>query len=118
MAIHKIKFHRSRFGYLAKIAWASATTGQSEVRTLQRRRIQPCYNESIRGCTVFISIDLPALEDNLMELLMMIDAARRIIGPVAVMPASAGRVRTTGPSPRADRRQLVANMLMAALSTV
>jgi ribose-phosphate pyrophosphokinase len=39
--------------------------------------IQPSYNESIRGCDVFIVQSTNSPGDNLLELLLMIDAARR-----------------------------------------
>lgn len=76
--------------YLAqKIAASFGTTlGQSEVLRFSDGEFQPCYNESIRGCTVFIIQSTFPPSDNLMELLMMIDAARRASAykVVAVMP--------------------------------
>ena len=57
MAIHKIKIFSGRGSeYLAeKIAASFGTTlGQSEVLRFSDGEFQPCYNESIRGCTVFI----------------------------------------------------------------
>ena len=64
MAIHKIKIFSGRGSeYLAeKIAASFGTTlGQSEVLRFSDGEFQPCFNESIRGCTVFIHpIDLPA----------------------------------------------------------
>ena len=80
MAIHKIKIFAGRGSeYLAqKIAASFGTTlGQSEVLRFSDGEFQPCYNESIRGCTVFIIQSTFPPSDNLMELLMMIDAARR-----------------------------------------
>ena len=80
MAIHKIKIFSGRGSeYLAeKIAASFGTTlGQSEVLRFSDGEFQPCYNESIRGCTVFIIQSTFPPSDNLMELLMMIDAARR-----------------------------------------
>jgi ribose-phosphate pyrophosphokinase len=38
---------------------------------------QPHFNESVRGCDVFLIQSTHQPTDNLMELLMMIDAARR-----------------------------------------
>lgn len=38
---------------------------------------QPHFNESVRGCDVFLIQSTNQPTDNLMELLMMIDAARR-----------------------------------------
>ena len=54
MAIHKIKIFTGRGSeYLAtKIAASFGTTlGQSEVLRFSDGEFQPCYNESIRGCT-------------------------------------------------------------------
>lgn len=39
--------------------------------------IQPSFNESVRGCDLFIIQSTSSPSDNLMELLLMIDAARR-----------------------------------------
>ena len=91
MAIHKIKIFTGRGSeYLAtKIAASFGTTlGQSEVLRFSDGEFQPCYNESIRGCTVFIIQSTFPPSDNLMELLMMIDAARRASAHqvVAVVP--------------------------------
>ena len=91
MAIHKIKFFAGRGSrYLAEkiVASYGTTLGNSEVQQFSDGEFQPCFNESIRGCTVFIiQSTFPPL-DNLMELLMMIDAARRASAykVIAVMP--------------------------------
>ena len=97
MAIHKIKIFTGRGSeYLAqKIAASFGTTlGQSEVLRFSDGEFQPCYNESIRGCTVFIIQSTFPPADNLMELLMMIDAARRASAykVVAVMPSTMPRL--------------------------
>ncbi len=91
MAIHKIKIFAGRDSkYLAeKIAASFGTTlGQSEVLQFSDGEFQPCFNESIRGCTVFIIQSTFPPSDTLMELLMMVDAARRASAykVVAVMP--------------------------------
>jgi ribose-phosphate pyrophosphokinase len=39
--------------------------------------IQPSFNESVRGCDLFIIQSTIAPSDNIMELLLMVDAARR-----------------------------------------
>ena len=80
MAIHKIKFFAGRGSrYLAEkiVASYGTTLGNSEVQQFSDGEFQPCFNESIRGCTVFIIQSTFPPSDNLMELLMMIDAARR-----------------------------------------
>ena len=80
MAIHKIKIIAGRDSkYLAeKIAASFGTTlGQSEVLQFSDGEFQPCFNESIRGCTVFIIQSTFPPSDTQMELLMMVAAARR-----------------------------------------
>ena len=91
MAIHKIKFFTGRASrYLAeKIVESYGTTlGQCEVLQFSDGEFQPRFDESIRGCTVFIIQSTFPPMDNLMELLMMIDAARRASAykVIAVMP--------------------------------
>ena len=80
MAIHKIKIFTGRDSeYLAKKIAASfgTTLGQSEVLRFSDGEFQPAFDESIRGCTVFIVQSTFPPADNLMELLLMIDAAHR-----------------------------------------
>ena len=120
MAIHKIKFFAGRGSrYLAEKIVASYGTklGESEVLNFSDGEFQPCFLESIRGCTVFVIQSTFPPTDNLMELLIMIDACRR---------ASAGRITAVMPYfgyARQDRKaksrdpisaKLVANMLVAA----
>ena len=57
MAIHKIKFFAGRNSrYLAEkiVASYGSTLGDVEVLQFSDGEFQPYYNESIRGCTVFI----------------------------------------------------------------
>ena len=80
MGLHKIKFFAGRGSrYLAeKIVECYGTTlGNSDVLEFSDGEFQPAYNESIRGCTVFVIQSTFPPTDNLMELLMMIDAAHR-----------------------------------------
>ena len=120
MAIHKIKIFAGRDSkYLAeKIAASFGTTlGQSEVLQFSDGEFQPCFNESIRGCTVFIIQSTFPPSDNLMELLMMIDAARRASAykVVAVMPYFGWARQDRKDKPRVSiGAKLVANMLHAA----
>ena len=91
MAVHKIKFFTGRSSrYLAEkiVASYGSTLGDAEVLQFSDGEFQPYYNESIRGCTVFIIQSTFPSSDNLMELLMMIDAARRASAykVIAVMP--------------------------------
>ncbi len=120
MAIHKIKIFAGRASeYLAsKIAASFGTTvGQSEVLRFSDGEFQPCFNESIRGCTVFIVQSTFPPTDNLMELLMMVDAAKRASAHqvVAVMPYFGWARQDRKDRPRVPiGAKLVANMLKAA----
>ena len=69
--------------------------GASDVLTFSDGEFQPSFNESVRGATVFIIQSTPPPTDNLFELLLMIDAAKR---------ASAGRM-STALGARSVRRQ-------------
>ena len=116
MAIHKIKFFAGRGSrYLAEkiVASYGTTLGNSEVQQFSDGE----FNESIRGCTVFIiQSTFPPL-DNLMELLMMIDAARRASAykVIAVMPYFGWARQDRKDRPRVPiGAKLVANMLVAA----
>ena len=87
MAIHKIKIFAGRATrpLAEKIAASFGTTlGQSEILNFSDGEFQPTYNESIRGCTVFCIQSTFPPTDNLMELLMMIDAAKRAGADYAV----------------------------------
>lgn len=120
MPIHKIKFFAGQGSqYLAeKIAQSYGTPlGEAEVLKFSDGEFQPCYNESIRGCTVFIIQSTFPPSDNLMELLMMVDAARRASAykVVAVMPYFGWARQDRKDRPRVPiGAKLVANMLMAA----
>ncbi len=120
MAIHKIKFFAGRgTEYLAKkiVASYGTTLGDSDILHFSDGEFQPCFNESIRGCTVFILQSTFPPADNLMELLMMVDAARRASAykVVAVMPYFGWARQDRKDRPRVPiGAKLVANMLMAA----
>lgn len=120
MAIHKIKFFTGRNSrYLAeKIVTAYGTTlGDSDCLEFSDGEFQPRYNESIRGCTVFIIQSTFPKADNLMELLMMIDAARRASAykVIAVIPYFGWARQDRKDRPRVPiTSKLVANMLVAA----
>ena len=120
MAIHKIKFFAGRGSrYLAEkiVASYGTTLGNSEVQQFSDGEFPPCFNASIRGCPVFIiQSTFPPL-DNLMELLMMIDAARRASAykVIAVMPYFGWARQDRKDRPRVPiGAKLVANMLVAA----
>ena len=120
MAIHKIKFFAGRNSrYLAEkiVASYGTTLGDSEILQFSDGEFQPFYNESIRGCTVFIIQSTFPPSDNLMELLMMIDAARRASAykVIAVMPYFGWARQDRKDRPRVPiGAKLVANLLVAA----
>ena len=120
MAIHKIKFFTGRASrYLAeKIVESYGTTlGKCEVLQFSDGEFQPRFDESIRGCTVFIIQSTIPPMDNLMELLMMIDAARRASAykVIAVMPYFGWARQDRKDRPRVPiTAKLVANMLISA----
>jgi len=51
--------------------------GKSSVTRFSDGEFQPCFDESVRGCLVFIVQSTNPPADNLFELLLMIDAAKR-----------------------------------------
>lgn len=78
---------------------------------------QPSFDENIRGTDVFIVQSTFAPSDNLMELLMMIDAARRASARsiVAVIPYFGYARQDRKDKPRVSiASKLVANLLSAA----
>jgi ribose-phosphate pyrophosphokinase len=62
--------------------------GKSSVIQFSDGEFQPCFEESVRGCVVFIVQSTFPPADNLFELLLMIDAAKRASAykVVAVIP--------------------------------
>jgi ribose-phosphate pyrophosphokinase len=62
--------------------------GKSSVIQFSDGEFQPCFDESVRGCIVFIIQSTFPPSDNLFELLLMIDAAKRASAykVVAVVP--------------------------------
>jgi ribose-phosphate pyrophosphokinase len=62
--------------------------GKSSVTEFSDGEFQPCYDESVRGCMVFIVQSTNPPADNLLELLLMIDAAKRASAykVIAVIP--------------------------------
>ena len=115
-----IKFFTARAStYLAeKIAKSFGTElGRTSVFQFSDGEFQPAYDESVRGCTVFIIQSTFPPGDNLMELLMMIDAAKRASADkvVAVIPYFGFARQDRKDRPRsAIGAKLVANLLTAA----
>jgi len=62
--------------------------GKSSVTNFSDGEFQPCFDESVRGCSVFIVQSTNPPAENLLELLLMIDAAKRASAykVIAVIP--------------------------------
>lgn len=91
--------------------------GKINIQRFADGEIQPAFAESIRGDVVFLVQSTYAPSDNLMELLLMIDAARRASAHriVAVIPYYGYARQDRKDKPRvAIGSKLVANMLTAA----
>ncbi|HYF31370.1 MAG TPA: ribose-phosphate pyrophosphokinase [Chitinophagaceae bacterium] len=91
--------------------------GKITIQRFSDGEIQPVFNESIRGDMVFLVQSTFSPAENLLELLLMIDAARRASAAkvVAVMPYYGYARQDRKDKPRvAIGSKLVANMLTAA----
>ena len=91
--------------------------GNIKIQRFSDGEIQPTFMESIRGDVVFLVQSTFGPSDNLMELLLMIDAARRASAYkiVAVLPYYGYARQDRKDKPRvAIGSKLVANMLVAA----
>jgi ribose-phosphate pyrophosphokinase len=91
--------------------------GKINIQKFSDGEIQPIFLESIRGDFVFLVQSTYAPADNLMELLLMIDAARRASAYkiIAVIPYYGYSRQDRKDRPRvAIGSKLVANMLVAA----
>jgi ribose-phosphate pyrophosphokinase len=117
---HQIKFFAGRGSkYLAeKIAKSyGIKLGSSSIMEFSDGEFQPSYDESVRGATVFIIQSTFPPSDNLMELLLMIDAARRASAYkiVAVMPYFGWARQDRKDKPRCSiGAKLVADILVTA----
>lgn len=117
---HKFKIFSCRGSrYLAEKIAASLKTelGKTEVTVFSDGEFQPAFNESVRGATVFIVQSTFPPTDNLFELLLMIDAARRASAykVIAVMPYFGWARQDRKDRPRVSiGAKLVANLLSAA----
>ena len=72
---HKLKLFTCKASkdFALKVAKAlNIPIGSSDVLTFSDGEFQPCYNESVRGATVFIIQSTPPPSDTLFELLLMI----------------------------------------------
>jgi ribose-phosphate pyrophosphokinase len=91
--------------------------GDSITQKFSDGELQPVLNESVRGDYVFLIQSTFAPSDNLMELLLMIDAAKRASAykVIAVMPYYGYARQDRKDKPRVSiGSKLVANMLTAA----
>ena len=117
---HVIKIFSCRGShYLAeKIAKAlKLDLGKSIVNVFSDGEFQPAFDESVRGATVFIVQSTFPPVENLFELLLMIDAAKRASAykVVAVMPYFGWARQDRKDRPRVSiGAKLLANMLTAA----
>jgi ribose-phosphate pyrophosphokinase len=94
--------------------------GKSKLSTFSDGEFQPSFEESVRGCDVFIVQSTFPPTDNLFELLLMIDAAKRASARriVAVLPYFGFARQDRKDQPRVPiGSKLVANMLTAAGAT-
>ncbi|SRR5690606_1842315 len=91
--------------------------GEVTINRFSDGEFQPSYNESVRGCDLFIVQSTNAPSDNLMELLLLIDAARRASAHyvTAVIPYFGLARQDRKDKPRVPiGSKLVANLLAAA----
>jgi ribose-phosphate pyrophosphokinase len=74
----KIFSCRASMSLAKKIAEHLGTElGKSSVTEFSDGEFQPCFDESVRGCQIFIVQSTNPPAENLLELLLMIDAAKR-----------------------------------------
>ena len=117
---HKIKLFSCRASkdFALKVAKAmNIELGASDVLTFSDGEFQPSFNESVRGATVFIVQSTFPPVENLFELLLMIDAAKRASAHtvIAVMPYFGWARQDRKDRPRVSiGANLVANILHAA----
>ncbi|MCZ2442320.1 MAG: ribose-phosphate pyrophosphokinase [Flavobacteriales bacterium] len=109
---------RSSADLAERIARAFGTElGKLHVLEFSDGEFQPYYEESVRGCDVFIIQSTFPPADNLMELLLAVDAARRASARniIAVMPYFGFARQDRKDRPRVSiGSKLVANLLTAA----
>ena len=78
--LNKVKIFSGSASYslAMKIAeYYGTSLGDMTLNKFSDGEMQPSFNESVRGCDVFLIQSTFANSDNLMELLLMIDAAKR-----------------------------------------
>ncbi len=118
--LHTIKVFSCRGSrYLAERICKSLKMdlGKSVVTEFSDGEFQPAFDESVRGATVFIVQSTFPPTENLIELLLMIDAARRASAykVIAVIPYFGWARQDRKDRPRVSiGAKLVANLLQAA----
>ncbi len=98
-------------------AHSQVQLGDLTISRFSDGEIQPNFNESVRGCDIFLIQSTCAPADNLMELLLMIDAAKRASAHyiIAVIPYFGMARQDRKDKPRVSiGSKLVANLLSAA----
>lgn len=96
---------------------AKVTLGQLDCPAFSDGEFQPVFNESVRGATVFIIQSTFPPADNIMELLLTIDAAKRASADkvIAVIPYFGWARQDRKDRPRVSiGAKLAANLLHAA----
>lgn len=91
--------------------------GEMTISRFSDGEIQPSYNESVRGCDVYLIQSTYQPNDHLFELLLMIDAAKRASAHyiIAVVPYFGFARQDRKDKPRvAIGAKLIANLLTAA----
>ena len=94
-----------------------ADIGNVSIVTFSDGEFEPSFDETVRGCDVFIVQSTPPPSDNLMELLLMVDAAKRASANkiVAVIPYFGFARQDKKGKPRVPiAAKLIANLLTAA----
>jgi len=119
MSSHIKIFSGSASLYLAeKIAdFSGSRLGSLTISRFSDGEIQPRFEESIRGSNIFLIQSTFAPADNLMELLLMIDAAKRASAAqiVVVIPYFGYARQDRKPAPRVSiGAKLIANLITAA----
>jgi ribose-phosphate pyrophosphokinase len=118
MGTIKIAAGRASHEIAAKIATACGKElAKVEVTVFNDGEFLPSFSETLRGCDVFIVQSTFPPVDNLMELLYLIDAARRASAHkiIAVMPYFGNARQDRKDKPRVPIvAKLVANLLTAA----
>lgn len=104
-----------------KIAQAYGTElGKVELSRFSDGEFQPCFEETVRGAHVYLVCSTPPPSDNLMELLLMIDCAKRASASkiIAVLPYFGWARQDRKDKPRVPiGAKMVAKMLEAAGAT-